>query len=201
MGNVDNTSDVNKPVSTAQAAAIAVVQSDVDAHEARTDNPHSVTKAQVGLGNVTNDAQIPLTQKGAASGVAELDGTGKVPASQLPSYVDDVLEYANFASLPITGETGKIYVTLDDNKTYRWGGSVYVEISVSLALGETSTTAYRGDRGKIAYDHSQTTGNPHGTTAMQIANTPAGNISAVTVQAAINELDTEKANLSGATFT
>lgn len=89
---------------------------------------------------------------------------GKVPASQLPSYVDDVLEYTNLASFPSTGETGKIYVDLTTNKTYRWSGSAYVEISPSLALGETSATAYRGDRGKTAYDHSQTTGNPHGTT-------------------------------------
>lgn len=89
---------------------------------------------------------------------------GKVPASQLPSFVDDVIEVANYASLPAVGDAGVIYVTLDDNKTYRWGGSTYVEISPSLALGETSETAYRGDRGKIAYDHSQTTGNPHNTT-------------------------------------
>ena len=90
---------------------------------------------------------------------------GKVPASQLPSYVDDVLEYANSAAFPVTGESGKIYVAQDTNKTYRWSGSAYVEISASLALGETSSTAYRGDRGKTAYDHSQiTTGNPHGTT-------------------------------------
>ena len=90
--------------------------------------------------------------KGDANGVAELDGAGKVPSAQLPSYVDDVLEYADFASFPVTGESGKIYVALDTNKTYRWGGSAYVEISESLALGETSTTAYRGDRGKAAYD-------------------------------------------------
>lgn len=80
---------------------------------------------------------------------------GTVPASQLPSYVDDVLEYANFAALPGTGEAGKIYVTLDTNITYRWSGSAYVEISASLALGETSATAYRGDRGATAYAHSQ----------------------------------------------
>lgn len=94
---------------------------------------------------------------------------GKVPASQLPSYVDDVLEYANFASFPATGESGKIYVTLDTNETYRWSGSAYVEISQSLALGETSSTAYRGDHGKTAYDHSQlTSGNPHGTTKSDV---------------------------------
>ena len=93
--------------------------------------------------------------KGQANGYAELDSGGKVPSAQLPAYVDDVLEYANYAALPATGTTGIIYVTLDDNKTYRWSGSAYVEISVSLALGETSATAYRGDRGKMAYDHSQ----------------------------------------------
>lgn len=93
---------------------------------------------------------------------------GKVPSSQLPSYVDDVLEFANLASFPATGENGKIYVAIDTNITYRWSGTGYAEISASLALGETSSTAYRGDRGKIAYDHSLTTGNPHGTTATDV---------------------------------
>ncbi len=95
--------------------------------------------------------------KGAANGVAELDSNGKVPSSQLPSYVDDVLEYDSQSTFPTTGETGKIYVAKDTNKTYRWSGTAYVEISPSLALGETSSTAYRGDRGKTAYDHSQST--------------------------------------------
>ena len=96
-----------------------------------------------------------------------VDGT--VLASQLPSYVDDILEVANYAALPTTGETGKIYVTLDTNLTYRWSGTAYVEISASLALGETSSTAYRGDRGKTAYDHSQdTTSNPHAVTKAQV---------------------------------
>ena len=87
----------------------------------------------------------------------------------LPSYVDDVLEFANLASFPATGESGKIYIALDTNLTYRWGGSSYVIMTSSLALGETSSTAYRGDRGKIAYEHSQkTTGNPHNTTKSDI---------------------------------
>lgn len=116
---------------------------------------------------------IPTSQKGAASGVAELDSTGRVPSSQLPSYVDDVLEFTNRAAFPATGEDGKIYVAEDTNITYRWGGTEYVEISSSLALGETSSTAYRGDRGKTAYDHSQiTTGNPHGTTAADVGARP-----------------------------
>lgn len=121
---------------------------------------------------------------------------GKIPASQLPAYVDDVLEYANLAYFPATGESGKIYIAIDTNLTYRWGGSSYVVMSSSLALGETSSTAYRGDRGKIAYDHSQTTGNPHGTTKSDIGlgnvdNTSDLNkpISTATQQALNNKLD------------
>lgn len=110
-----------------------------------------------------------IANKGQINGYAELDSTGKVPSTQLPSYVDDILEFANYASLPVIGETGKIYVTLDTNKTYRWSGTNYVEISESLALGETSSTAYRGDRGKVAYDHSLlTSGNPHNVTKSDI---------------------------------
>ena len=108
----------------------------------------SISKANIGLGNVTNDAQVKRSEMGVANGVATLGGDGKVPSAQLPSYVDDVLEYDKKASFPTTGETGKIYVAKDTNLTYRWGGSAYVEISVSLALGETASTAYAGDKGK-----------------------------------------------------
>lgn len=95
---------------------------------------------------------VLATEKGAAGGVATLDDNGLVPSSQLPSYVDDVIEAANFAALPAEGEGGKIYVTLDDNKTYRWGGSAYAEISASIALGETAGTAYEGSKGKALKD-------------------------------------------------
>lgn len=84
-------------------------------------------------------------------GKADLEN-GKVPASQLPSYVDDVLEYSSTSSFPATGESGKIYVATDTNKTYRWSGSGYVEISESLALGETASTAYPGNLGKANAD-------------------------------------------------
>jgi hypothetical protein len=127
----------------------------VRTHTTNTNNPHSVTKTQVGLENVTNDAQIPLALKGSPLGVAELDAQGFVLNSQLPSYVDDVLEFANLASFPVTGESGKIYIAIDTNITYRWSGTVYAPIGSDLALGETALTAYRGDRGKIGYDHSQ----------------------------------------------
>ena len=80
--------------------------------------------------------------KGQPNGLATLDSSGRVPASQLPSYVDDVLEYDSKTAFPVTGEAGKIYVSKNDNKTYRWSGSAYVEISASLALGETTSTAY-----------------------------------------------------------
>lgn len=106
--------------------------------------------------------------KGSANGYAPLNSSLQIESTYLPSYVDDVIEVANYAALPGTGVSGKIYVTLDTNLTYRWSGSAYVEISASLALGENSSTAYRGDRGKTAYDHSQATGNPHGTTATDV---------------------------------
>lgn len=111
--------------------------------------------------SITNNT-VSLLGLGEAStetvtGIATLDSGGKVPSSQLPSYVDDVLEYSTLQDFPVTGEAGKIYVTLDTNKTYRWTGSVYVEISQGVVLGETEHTAYRGDRGKTAYDHATET--------------------------------------------
>ena len=81
-----------------------------------------------------------------------MNGEGKVPAAQLPSYVDDVREYASKDKFPSTGEAGVIYIALDTNKTYRWGATTYVEISPSLALGETADTAYAGNKGKANAD-------------------------------------------------
>ena len=126
---------------------------DLISHIGNKSNPHAVTKAQVGLGNVTNDAQVKRSEMGVSSGVATLDTTGKVPSSQLPSYVDDVLEYTNKAGFPTTGESGKIYIDKATNITYRWSGTAYVEISPSLALGETSSTAYPGNKGKTTTDN------------------------------------------------
>ena len=122
----------------------------------------TVTKTIVhdALGYTPMDAAL----KGANEGVSELDENGKVVASQLPSFVDDVIEGYYYNSkfykesshtTLISGESGKIYVDLSTEKTYRWSGTQYVIISDTIALGETSSTAYRGDRGKIAYDHSQ----------------------------------------------
>lgn len=90
--------------------------------------------------------------KGKANGLASLDDSGKVPSTQLPSYVDDVLEFTQLNQLPKPGESGKIYIVTSTNIQYRWSGSDYVEISKSLALGETSSTAYPGDKGKATTD-------------------------------------------------
>lgn len=101
---------------------------------------------------ITNSLNAFISTKGQPGGLAELDSTGKVPAAQLPSYVDDVLEFSTKAQFPQIGETGKIYVAKDTNLTYRWTGTQYLEISQSLALGETPSTAYPGDKGKANRD-------------------------------------------------
>ena len=138
----------------------------------------AITASQVTDFNTAADARISA-QKGVALGLATLDAGGKVPAAQLPSFVDDVLEFANLAAFPVTGENGVIYVALDTNVTYRWSGSVYIEISpsdVTSVFGRSgAVTAQAGDY-----------------TAAQITNTPSGSISAITVQDAINELEAEK---------
>ena len=93
-----------------------------------------------------------INSKGAPNGLASLNESGIIPSAQLPSYVDDVIEVDTFSNLPGTGESGKIYIVQDTNLTYRWSGTDYVEISKSLALGETSSTAYSGDKGKATTD-------------------------------------------------
>lgn len=93
-----------------------------------------------------------INSKGAPNGLASLNESGIIPSAQLPSYVDDVIEVDTFSNLPGTGESGKIYIVQDTNLTYRWSGTDYVEISKSLALGEISSTAYPGDKGKATTD-------------------------------------------------
>lgn len=122
--------------------------------------------------------------------------TGTIAAANLPSFVDDVLEgyynatdskfYKNYDasaktySDAYTGETGKIYVNLNDNKTYRWSGSAYVVISETIALGETSSTAYRGDRGKAAYDHAAAKGSAFASGLYKITTNAQGHVTGAT---------------------
>lgn len=142
------TPDINKAIDIKVPTVLSELTDDIGfVDKSNFENEIENVRAEIAL-------KLDASLKGAANGVAELDANGKVLTSQLPSFVDDVIEAENFAVLPTEGETGKIYVTLDNNKTYRWSGSAYVEISASLALGETDSTAYRGDRGKIAYDHA-----------------------------------------------
>lgn len=139
----------------------------------------NLDKADVGLGNVDNTSDIakPISNAVATalSAKADLDASGHVPAAQLPSYVDDILEYTSVAAFPVIGESGKIYVVtdgVDANKEFRWAGTQYVEVAKSLALGSTPSTAFPGNYGQAAYDHSLATGNPHGLTLSALGGVP-----------------------------
>lgn len=95
--------------------------------------------------------------------------SGTIAAANLPSYVDDVLEYASISKFPTTGESGKIYTALDTNKIYRWSGSAYIVISETIALGTTHSSAGYGDESRAAYNHStKTSGNPHHVTKADV---------------------------------
>ena len=116
----------------------------------KADKSDTYTKTQV---DNALTAKLDANKVGAANGAAPLGSDSKVPAANLPSYVDDVEEYASKSAFPVTGESGKIYVDLSDNKTYRWSGTDYVVIGNDLALGETSSTAYPGNKGKENADN------------------------------------------------
>lgn len=107
-----------------------------------------------GKQNALGFTPIDAAAKGAVNGVASLDGSGKVPAAQLPSYVDDVLEFANFASFPGSGETGKLYIAIDSGAQYRWSGTVYVALVSSPgstdAVPEGTTNKYFTDPRAVA---------------------------------------------------
>ena len=104
---------------------------------------------------------------GVANGMASLDASGKVPADQLPSFVDDVVEVANISAAPQTGESGKIYVALDTGKCYRWSGTMYVEISSSDVVTASDKNGYikvNGTDVKV-FSHSQSDWNETNTNA------------------------------------
>lgn len=157
--------------------------SDVDSTKPTTLSGYGITDAKIANGAITLGSNTII--------VATLEN-GKVPESQLPSYVDDVLEFANRSAFPVSGEAGKIYVALDTNLTYRWSGSEYVEISQSLALGETSSTAYQGDRGKIAYDHAVAKGSQFTSGLYKFATNSEGHV--ITATAVQNGVDIKTIN-------
>lgn len=172
LGNVDNTSDMDKPVSTAQQAAIE------DAID--------------GL----SSTYIPASQKGTPNGIASLDSTGKVPAAQLPSYVDDVIEgtYVNATTFhdtegsPVTPESGKLYIDTTTDKEYRWSGTQFSSIRDGIALGETAETAYAGNKGKANADAIAALQAAQGNYQPKSDNTL--NTTAKTVVGGINEVKT-----------
>jgi hypothetical protein len=191
---IPDASDVKEALQaleTAVESAGSGAQQDIDDHIDDTSGAHAAsaisntpsgnlaaTDVQAALNELQSDvdSRIPSSEKGAVNGVATLDESGKVPSSQLPSYVDDVLEFSNLSSFPAEGESGKIYIDLSTNVTYRWSGSVYIQITsgaVASVFNRTGVvTAQNGDY-----------------TASNITNVPAGTIAAIDVQAAINELD------------
>lgn len=154
LGAVDNTSDLDKPISTATQTAlnnkqpldadltsIAALSGTFGLLKKTANNSYTIDTNTYLTGITSSDVTTALgftpeniANKGINNGYASLGGDGKVPSSQLPSYVDDVIEVSSFGTLPTTGETGKIYITLDTNKIYRWSGSVYVEVSSSDAV-------------------------------------------------------------------
>lgn len=175
LAGLPNSTELTNSIATAKAAGDNA-QSDLNAHKQNKSNPHEVTKAQVGLGNVTNDAQVKRSEMGVANGVATLDADGKVPAAQLPSYVDDIIDvYATYSKSDtgvlsdvtlyldaahtqlVTGEAGKIYQNIADGEPqyqFRWTGTIFSQTGASsLILGEVTGTAYDGAKGKANADN------------------------------------------------
>ncbi|SLG40538.1 Uncharacterised protein [Mycobacteroides abscessus subsp. abscessus] len=119
---------------------------------------HGHTIADVDGLDAALDAREEVSRKGQPDGYAPLDSSGKVPAANLPSYVDDVLEYADLGAFPATGEPAKLYMALDSNLLYRWSGSAYAEVSQSLALGTTGSTAAAGNDPRLSDTRTPTPG-------------------------------------------
>lgn len=116
--------------------------------------------------------------------------SGTIAAANLPSYVDDVLEYASISKFPTTGESGKIYTALDTNKIYRWSGSAYIVISETIALGTTHSSAGYGDESRAAYNHStKTSGNPHHVTKADLGLGSVENKSSATIRGELTSVN------------
>lgn len=142
---------------TKLAAAVTINGVDFDGSKAITINAVDAT------------ARIAESEKGIANGVATLDAAGKVPAAQLPSYVDDVKEFENKAAFPETGEADKIYVDIDTGSIYRWSGTQYIQINASVASADTAVKLATARKiAGVAFD---------GTADITI---PAGNVGAFT---------------------
>ena len=203
LGNVDNTADSAKSVkyATSAGSAGAVAWANVSgkpttfAPSAHNHNDLYYTEAEVD-GKLSGKANS--SHKHGAGDITSVNAsaiTGVIAAANLPSFVDDILDgyygsdgifYQHYDaetkkySDAYTGETGKIYVDLNTNKTYRWSGSKYVVVSETIALGETSSTAYRGDRGAVAYNHAAAKGSAFANGLYKITTNAQGHVTAAT---------------------
>ena len=191
LSNVNNTSDASKPVSTAQAAAdaatLASANATTAAHAARTDNPHTVTAAQLGLGNVENKSSATIrseitsgnvttalgytpenaAQKGTAGGYAPLDGTGKVASTYLPS-TDAVPEGAS--NLYFTA--ARVLATVLSGLSTATNAVITASDTVLGALGKLQKQI--SDNLTTLTSHTSNTSNPHATTAAQVGAVSTG---------------------------
>ena len=132
-----------------EAAATEILKKIADNHELNLSTRDMAHEARQGAEAALGLIDDLNTTKGKANGLATLDSAGKVPEAQVPPCI---LEFDTKAAFPATGKVNKIYVSKNDNKTWRWNGTAYVEISASIALGETSSTAYAGNKGKANAD-------------------------------------------------
>lgn len=133
-----------------------------------TDFPTSMPASDVySWAKQSSKPSYTISEVGGSLPASRISGT--ISAANLPSYVDDVLEYASLSKFPTAGESGKIYTALDTNKIYRWSGSAYAVISETIALGTTHSSAGYGDESRVAYNHStKTSGNPHHVTKIDV---------------------------------
>ena len=146
---------------------------------AKANVSHTHSADNITSGTLALD-RIPTITDAKIQGMSASKLTGTIPQANLPSYVDDVLEYNGQSNFPEEGESGKIYVDTSTNRTYRWGGSSYVEISSSLALGTTSSTAFRGDYGNTAYQHATAKGSAFASGLYKITTNEQGHVTAAT---------------------
>lgn len=201
LGNVDNTADSAKSVkyATSAGSAGAVAWANVSgkpttfAPSAHNHNDLYYTEAEVD-GKLSGKANS--SHKHGAGDITSVNAsaiTGVIASANLPSFVDDVVEgYLNGGKFykekktdgtyatEITAESGKIYINLNDSKTYRWSGSAYAVISETIALGETASTAYRGDRGAVAYNHAAAHGSAFANGLYKITTNAQGHVTAAT---------------------
>lgn len=145
-----------------------------DYTDAKSQEAHEYTDDQIDLAkeelqNYTDDAvgELEADIEEQLSDKADLIN-GRVPATQLPAFADTLETFGTEADFPAVGESNVIYVAEDTNRAFRWNGTGYTRIGESLVLGETSSNAYRGDRGATAYSHTLLTDNPHQVNKTQV---------------------------------